>query len=67
MKNIKENNNPRITVIEAAKKMKIDPQVLRIGLQQNKFPFGWAIKSENGNYSYYISKKLFEEAIGGGI
>lgn len=54
----------RIKVTDAAKRMGISPQFIRIGLQQGILPFGYAIKTGKKKYSYYISPKLFTEHIG---
>ena len=62
-----------VTVIEAAKKLGINAQTLRCGLQQGKFPFGEAIitttaeESTRGkdHYTYYINEKRLEDYIKG--
>lgn len=56
----------RISVTEAARLMGASPQFLRNGLRQGAFPFGWAFREPgNRTWSYYISRKKFEEFIGG--
>ena len=53
----------KLTVQQAADLLGIDVQSLRIGLQQNKIPFGTAWK--NGDrYRYIIYPKKFEEITG---
>ncbi len=45
----------KISVAEAAKKLNVTTQFLRISLQQNKFPFGVAVDmSGKGRYRYHI-------------
>lgn len=41
-------------VTEAAKKMGINPQILRLGLQQRLFPFGEAIKTSENRVEQYL-------------
>lgn len=60
----KKKSDKFLSVSETAKYLGMDKQVLRIGLQRDKFPFGWAIKNENGRFTYYISKKLLKDYIG---
>lgn len=50
----------RISVIEVAKAMKASPQFVRIGLQQGRLPFGYAVKT-SGRWTYWISRERFEE------
>ena len=49
----------KMTPEEAAKYMGISTNILRLGLQQNKFPFGVAIQSTPSHYTYWISRKKF--------
>jgi hypothetical protein len=49
----------KTSVKEAAKKMGVTEQFIRLGLQQQRFPFGEAVKFE-GRWSYYINAKKFE-------
>lgn len=52
------NQQPRLTVTEAAKIMGVDPQFLRIALQQGRFSeFGVAVKMKR--WAYYINPKKF--------
>lgn len=55
----------RLLVSDAAKKLGITPQTLRLGLQQDKFPFGTAIKTSQKRYVYYINEKLLLQYLGG--
>lgn len=60
-------------VSEAAKKLGMNPQTLRLGLQQGKFSFGTAIlttkaedsKVDKDRYTYYINERLFENYLKG--
>lgn len=53
-----------IPVKEAAKKLNITENGLRLGLQQKLFPFGVAVKQAK-EYSYYIFKKRLEKYLNG--
>lgn len=59
-------NVEKITVSEAAKIMGKDPQFIRLCLQRELLPFGFATKTSKAgkNYNYYISPKLFREYVG---
>lgn len=50
----------------AAKIMKKSVDFVRWGLQQERFPFGWAVKSQGKKerWNYYISPKMFAEHLG---
>ena len=52
-----------LTVAEAAKLMGVTDQFIRIGLQQNALPFGYAVKM-SGKFTYFISLPKFEEYTG---
>ena len=54
-----------ITLPDAAEQMGVPPQLLRVGLQQNVFPFGVAIKMKK-RYAYYINERQFKEWLKGG-
>lgn len=54
----------RVTVAEAAEKLGVSQQFIRIGLQRKVLPFGIAVKMSN-RYTYHISRKLLEEYING--
>lgn len=51
-----------VSIKEAAELMGVSQQFLRIGLQQNVFSFGAALKlNGSSKFTYYISrKKLYE-------
>lgn len=59
-----KSNGSNMTVKEAAQLMGVSEQFIRIGLQRNILPFGWAIKLTGNKYTYYISPKKFEECTG---
>ena len=60
MDNKKSKN---MTISEAARVMGKGYHFVRIGLQRNLLPFGYAIKI-GSKYSYHISRKKFEEYMG---
>ena len=53
----------KISVKEASKITGMPEQFIRIGLQQERIPFGVAVKGQ-GRWSYHISAKKLEEYIG---
>ena len=61
---IAQYKNSRLGVEEAARLMGKRPMFVRVALQRNQLPFGIALKGEGGRYSYYISKRKFEEYTG---
>lgn len=52
-------------VEEAAKKLGMNPQTLRMALQQNKFDFGVAVKTSENRWTYYINKRKLETYLNG--
>lgn len=52
-----------ITVQQAAKIMNVTPRFLQIGLQQERFPFGTAVKMKR--WSYYINAERFMQYMKG--
>ncbi len=48
-----------LSVKEAAEKMGIPIMALYIGLREDKYPFGVAVKQEK-EWSYYINRQRFE-------
>ncbi len=44
-------------VSDAAKKLGLNTQTLRLALQQGRFPFGEAIQTSENRYVYYINEK----------
>lgn len=55
----------RISVAKAAEIMGVSQQFIRIGLQRNLLPFGFATNMGGGSrYTYYINPKEFQEYLG---
>lgn len=54
----------KLSVIDAAKIMKKDPQFIRKGLRTGRLPFGSAIYVHKKRYSYYISPIKFANYLG---
>jgi hypothetical protein len=52
-------------VSEAAKKLGMNTQTLRLALQQRLFPFGEAVKTSDNRYTYYINEKRLEKYLEG--
>lgn len=52
-----------LSVKDAAKLMGKTEQFVRIGLQRNILPFGWAVPMGK-EWSYFISRSKFEEFTG---
>lgn len=53
----------RLTVAEAAKRLGVSQQFVRIGLQRKILPFGYAVKLSD-RYTYHISERQLKEYIG---
>lgn len=49
---------------EAAKLLGKSEQFVRIGLKENRLPFGTAVKVSSKRWNYHISDKLFNEYLG---
>lgn len=52
-------------VEEAAKKLEMNPQTLRLALRQGLFPFGVAVKTSENRYTYKIFDKRLEQYLEG--
>ena len=52
-------------VSEAAKRLNMNPQTLRLALQQGLFPFGVAVKTSENRYTYKIFTKRLEKYLEG--
>ena len=52
-------------VSEAAKKIGMSTQTLRLALRQGKFDFGVAIQTSPKRYTYYINSNRLNEYIKG--
>lgn len=53
-------------VEDAAKKLEMNPQTLRLALQQGLFPFGVAVKTSENRYTYKIFETRLELYLEGG-
>lgn len=58
LEQLKGKRPPKVPVTVAAKIMGVTPRFLHIGLQNNRFPFGTAVKFER-RWSYYINTERF--------
>lgn len=52
---------PSIKVAEAAQRLGANPQGIRECLKNKLFPFGEAVKTSSGRYTYFINRRLFDE------
>ena len=52
-------------VEQAAKKLGINTQTLRLALQQGKFPFGEAIRTSEKRFVYYINEERLNKYLRG--
>lgn len=52
----------RMTVKEAAELLNVNPQYIRVGLQQKKFKWGYA-KKGTSKWHYYIDQENLEKEI----
>ena len=52
-------------VSEAAKKLGMNTQTLRLALQQGLFPFGVAVKTSENRYTYKIFDNRLEKYLKG--
>lgn len=52
-------------VSEAAKRLDMNVQTLRLALQQGLFPFGVAVKTSENRYTYAIFEKRLEKYLEG--
>ena len=59
-----EPNKEKLSVQEAARLMGKSEMFIRIGLQRNILPFGYAVKTGKERWSYFISREKFREATG---
>ena len=59
------SRDARVTVTEAAARMGVNPQFLRLGLWAGKFPFGTAAQTPGGRWSYYINAERFRRYMAG--
>lgn len=54
----------KITPEECAKYLDKSPNFVRLGLQQRVFPWGYAVKTTDTHYDYFINRKKFMEIEG---
>lgn len=52
-------------VSEAAKRLGMNTQTLRLALQQQLFPFGVAVKTSEHRYTYYVNPICLEKYMRG--
>lgn len=52
-------------VSEAAKKLDMNTQTLRLALQQRLFPFGVAVKTSENRFTYYVNPTRLEKYLDG--
>lgn len=57
-----DEDEKKVTIKKAAELMGTSEQFVRIGLRNNRFPFGTAVKLST-KWTYYISPKLFYQYI----
>lgn len=53
-------------VSEAAKRLGMNTQTLRLALQQQLFNFGVAVKTSENRFTYYINENQLENYLKGG-
>lgn len=58
-------SDPNVTVQEAAQRMGKTESFVRLSLQQGTAPFGFATRTSRNRFTYFISRKQFEEFVGG--
>lgn len=52
----------RVSIKEAADRLGVGTQFVRLAIQRNEFPFGYKVKNET-KYTYLIPRKQFEDFI----
>jgi hypothetical protein len=55
----------KMLVSEAAKQLGMATQTLRLGLQQDKFPFGTAIRTSEKRFTYYVNEERLKNYLKG--
>lgn len=58
-----DKESPSVSVAEAARALNKSEIFIRQALIQKTAPFGFAVKTHEGRYSYHISRKKLEEYI----
>lgn len=61
---LKNRHIPKLLPDDVAACMGLDRQTVRKGLQQGVFPWGYAIKTTNNRWTYFINAKKFAEIEG---
>jgi hypothetical protein len=64
VKKIIRENDPKISPADAAKLLGVSAQFIRVGLQRDRFPWGYAVKQSENRYTYCINRKRFLEVEG---
>lgn len=54
-----QTNLSSISIEEASAALGTSTQFIKLGLRQGIFPFGTAIRGDNGRYAYFISREKF--------
>lgn len=55
----------KVKINDIAKALGVSPETVRVGLQQNVYPFGCAFKKDgNQNYSYVLYPAKVKEYLG---
>lgn len=62
LERIRKQLVPRLSLMEAAKMLQISVPTLCRGLQDNVFPWGYAIKGRGDHYVYVINARKFAQA-----
>lgn len=63
-KEVRNSVIPRLDVEKAAKLLQMNHNTIRKGLQQGVFPWGYAIKTSENRWCYFINAKRFAEIEG---
>lgn len=63
-KEVRNGVIPRLDVEKAAKLLQMNHNTVRKGLQQGVFPWGYAIKTSENHWCYFINAKRFSEIEG---
>ena len=63
-KEVRNGVIPRLDVEKAARLLQMNHNTVRKGLQQGVFPWGYAIKTSENHWCYFINAKRFSEIEG---
>lgn len=61
---LKNNKIKKLDVVDAAKLLGMNSNTVRKGLQQRVFPWGYAIRTSENRWTYFINAKRFIEIEG---